>query len=81
MHADAVPTTLNWLRNEVRFSVGECVPMLQATIWHHEAPIGGVATLAYQKLHQEAGAQGIKVLLEGQGMDEISCGVRLLSLP
>lgn len=74
VHADAVPTKLNWVRNEIKFSADECVPMLERAIWHHEAPIGGVATLAYQKLHQEAAAQGIKVLLEGQGMDEILAG-------
>lgn len=39
-----------------------------------EAPIGGIATLAYQDLHRRIAEAGIKVVIEGQGVDEILAG-------
>lgn len=35
-----------------------------------DEPFGGIPTLAYSKIFQQASAKGIKVLLDGQGMDE-----------
>jgi len=35
-----------------------------------DEPFGGIPTLAYAKIFKEASKQGIKVLLDGQGMDE-----------
>lgn len=39
-----------------------------------EAPFGGIATVAYQALHEIIQEQGCKVVLEGQGADEILAG-------
>lgn len=35
-----------------------------------DEPFGGIPTLAYAKIFDKAGKSGIKVLLDGQGMDE-----------
>lgn len=74
VHADTVPTTRPWIRNEVKFLTSETEAFFDKAVWHHEAPVGGIATLAYQKLHKAARDSGVKVLLEGQGMDEILTG-------
>lgn len=55
---------------ECRLS-GEEVPHLHEDVMRHEGgPYGGVPTLAYAKLFAEAGRRGVKVLMDGQGMDE-----------
>jgi len=47
------------------------VPSLAADVWEHlREPYGGVATLAYAQLFCAARADGVTVLLDGQGMDE-----------
>ncbi|SDH03521.1 asparagine synthase (glutamine-hydrolyzing) [Psychroflexus sediminis] len=39
-----------------------------------DEPYGGIPTLAYAKLFEEIAEQGIKVVLDGQGMDEAWAG-------
>jgi asparagine synthase (glutamine-hydrolysing) len=47
------------------------VPDLAASVqYHQDEPFGGLPTLAYARLFECARAQGVKVLLDGQGMDE-----------
>ncbi len=49
----------------------EEVPELAASVqWHEDEPYGGLPTLAYAKLFQEARSLGVIVLLDGQGVDE-----------
>lgn len=49
----------------------EEVPELAASVqWHEDEPYGGLPTLAYAKLFQEARGLGVIVLLDGQGVDE-----------
>jgi asparagine synthase (glutamine-hydrolysing) len=43
-------------------------------MWHQEAPFGGIGTLAYQAVHGLAKKEGVTVLLEGQGVDELLAG-------
>ncbi|MEZ4856619.1 MAG: asparagine synthase (glutamine-hydrolyzing) [Gelidibacter sp.] len=51
------------------------VPLLSKTISNYQdEPYGGLPTLAYSKLFKEASKKGIKVLLDGQGMDEQLAG-------
>lgn len=51
------------------------VPILIDTISHvQDEPFGGFPTLAYSLLFQDAANKGIKVLLDGQGMDEAWAG-------
>jgi asparagine synthase (glutamine-hydrolysing) len=57
-----------------RLDAGE-VPSLAESVQHHEdEPFGGLPTLAYAKLFEEARRSGVIVLLDGQGMDEQWCG-------
>ena len=49
----------------------EAVPELAATVQAaQDEPFGGLPTLAYARLFQEAREQGVLVLLDGQGLDE-----------
>lgn len=54
-----------------------CVPddlgLLPKVMWHLERPIGDVLVLAYYKLAQEA-ARHVKVVLSGEGADELFAG-------
>lgn len=47
------------------------VPALAASVQaHQDEPFGGLPTLAYARLFQSARLEGVRVLLDGQGMDE-----------
>lgn len=47
------------------------VPELAELIQHHQdEPFGGLPTIAYANLFKVARSHGVKVLLDGQGMDE-----------
>ncbi|NOT46211.1 MAG: asparagine synthase (glutamine-hydrolyzing) [Acidobacteria bacterium] len=47
------------------------VPALAENVqYHQDEPFGGLPTLAYAKLFQAAKENGVKVLLDGNGMDE-----------
>jgi asparagine synthase (glutamine-hydrolysing) len=49
----------------------EDVPGLAASVQtHQDEPFGGLPTLAYARLFERARAEGVIVLLDGQGMDE-----------
>ncbi len=60
--------------NRVKLTVDE-LPMLaeQVAIFQDE-PFGGFPTIAYSKIFHHAREKGIKVLLDGQGMDEAWAG-------
>src|SRR6185312_12840215 len=47
------------------------VPEWAESVQHHQdEPFGGLPTLAYAKLFDQARSEGIVVVLDGQGMDE-----------
>jgi asparagine synthase (glutamine-hydrolysing) len=47
------------------------VPALAESVqYHQDEPFGGLPTLAYARLFEHARAEGVVVLLDGQGMDE-----------
>src|SRR6185369_9812711 len=47
------------------------VPALAESVQSHEdEPFGGLPTLAYARLFEQARREGVIVLLDGQGMDE-----------
>lgn len=53
----------------------EDVPQWAARIQHfQDEPYGGLPTLCYAKLFEQARQRGVKVLLDGQGMDEAWAG-------
>jgi len=58
------PSTVAWL-------TPDAVPALALAVQRRQAaPFGGLPTLAYARLFEEARAAGVIVLLDGQGMDE-----------
>ena len=48
--------------------------LLPDLIWHQEEPFGSTSIVAQWYVMQLAGQQGIKVMLDGQGSDEIFAG-------
>ena len=47
------------------------VPQLaQQMTWHQDEPFGGIPTMAYSKIFEQARKDNVLVLLDGQGMDE-----------
>ena len=49
----------------------EEIPALSEKIeWQEDEPFGGIPTLAYAKIFEQARKDGVLVLLDGQGMDE-----------
>ena len=72
--ADKVPRKKLWDRHYSVLSVDQMEKEFSVALHHQEAPFGGVATLALQKMHRIAKTKNISVLLEGQGVDEIFGG-------
>lgn len=51
------------------------VPVLAADVHARlRQPYGGIPTLAYARLFERAGAEGVRVVLDGQGLDEAWAG-------
>lgn len=71
---------LPWVRETLahtRHALVECrltasdVPALAEAVQHvADEPFGGIPTLAYARLFEQARARGVIVLLDGQGLDE-----------
>jgi len=53
-----------------RLDPEEVPTLMESVLDHEDEPFGGLPTLAYAKLFEQARAQGVIVLLDGQGMDE-----------
>lgn len=60
--------------HKVLFKSSEIPDLIPKMSWVQEEPFGGFPTLAYSLLFQEARKIGVKVLLDGQGMDEAWAG-------
>jgi asparagine synthase (glutamine-hydrolysing) len=50
--------------------VGEVPALAESVQYHEDEPYGGIPTLAYARLFERARAEGVIVLLDGNGMDE-----------
>jgi asparagine synthase (glutamine-hydrolysing) len=55
---------------KVLFTADEVREYTRKITYFQDEPFGGLPTLAYAKLFATAARQGVKVLLDGQGMDE-----------
>jgi asparagine synthase (glutamine-hydrolysing) len=64
-----ISTTENPL-NRVKFTAQDVQKTAEKIVVLQEEPCGGIPTLAYSKIFKKAQEDGIKVLLDGQGMDE-----------
>ena len=49
---------------------------LEDAIWHNDAPVGSLSNLAHRRLMAAARERGIRVILSGQGADELLCGYK-----
>ena len=74
--AAAVPHRHGWTRHVERVAAADVWRLAVELTWHEEAPFGGISTIAYHRLHERARAEGVTVLLEGQGVDELLAGYR-----
>ena len=77
--AAAVPHRHPWARHVQRLAPGDVWRQAAEMTWHQEAPFGGIATIAYHALHARARSEGVTVLLEGQGVDEMMAGYRYVA--
>lgn len=56
--------------NKVLFTADEAIKASEEISYFQDEPFGGIPTLAYANIFKIASKQGVKVLLDGQGMDE-----------
>lgn len=55
---------------KVLLQADEVPDLAQKMAWQQDEPFGGIPTLAYSKIFEQARKDGVLVLLDGQGMDE-----------
>lgn len=60
--------------HKCKLTVDEIPALLQKVSYYQDEPFGGIPTLAYAKIFEQAQENGTKVLLDGQGMDEAWAG-------
>lgn len=60
--------------NKVLLDFNEIPKLIGEVSYYQDEPFGGFPTLAYSLLFKTASQKGIKVLLDGQGMDEAWAG-------
>src|SRR5690606_2164235 len=54
----------------------EAFDLLGRVTWHHDEPVGSFSSVAHYLLMQAASSIGVKVVLSGQGADELLCGYK-----
>lgn len=60
--------------NQVLLEVNNIPKLIEESCYYQDEPFGGFPTLAYSQLFKRAREKGVKVLLDGQGMDEAWAG-------
>lgn len=75
---DAVATYLGRPVNKVTLDFGpeEAMELLDTVNWHNDEPVGSFSNVAHYLLMKKAHKMGIKVILSGQGADELLCGYK-----
>jgi asparagine synthase (glutamine-hydrolysing) len=58
----------------VNVEVEDLIKEMDAVMWHQEEPVGSASVLAQYKVYRAAKQNGVTVLLDGQGADEILAG-------
>lgn len=72
--ANSVPRSKDWQVHIERLAPRQAWDLIDPLMHHEEAPFGGIATLAYFNLHRRVVDEGVTVVLEGQGIDEMFAG-------
>jgi asparagine synthase (glutamine-hydrolysing) len=73
-HASKVATQYGLKHHVVRIDEQQIVPLMDEVMFHQEEPIGSASALAQFMVYRAARQQGVRVLLDGQGADEILAG-------
>ncbi|MGN3974574.1 asparagine synthase (glutamine-hydrolyzing) [Tsuneonella sp. SYSU-LHT278] len=72
--AEGLPRRRHWTQHIERLGAEQAWSLIDPLTRHEEAPFGGIATLAYYNLHRRIREEGVTVVLEGQGVDELFAG-------
>jgi asparagine synthase (glutamine-hydrolysing) len=65
-------TGCSWIRAECRAE--DILPSLETLIWHQDVPLYHTSTFAQNRVMKAAKENGITILLDGQGGDELFAG-------
>ena len=80
-YAKKVSNSLNLKNFSVKLFENELEKDLSKVIFSQEAPITSIRVLAMHKMYEKIKDQGIKVILEGQGGDELGAGYEYYYAP
>ncbi|MCG9584124.1 asparagine synthase (glutamine-hydrolyzing) [Vibrio tubiashii] len=61
---------------ELKWSSQEAIDLLKEVSWFNDSPLGSFSNVAHYLLMKKAREFGIKVILSGQGADELLCGYK-----
>jgi asparagine synthase (glutamine-hydrolysing) len=64
------------IKINIENNAAECWELLPKMIWHNDEPVISFTSVAYYKMVEAARERGLKVLLTGQGADEVFLGYR-----
>jgi len=64
------------IKVDTAWGPAEAVKLLRTVTWMNDAPLGSFSNVAFYLLMRRAKEAGIKVVLSGQGGDELFCGYR-----
>lgn len=70
-HLDIAP-----IKVDTAWEADEAIELLRKVTWMNDTPLGSFSNVAFYLLMQRASESGIKVVLSGQGGDELFCGYR-----
>lgn len=78
IYIDKVASHLNLNTTKVNTDWGpaESMDLLRKVTWFNDSPLGSFSNVAFYLLMKRAHEAGVKVLLSGQGGDELFCGYR-----
>lgn len=72
--AAGLPRRREWHQHVERLGAKQAWDLIDPLMRQQEAPFGGIGTLAYFNLHRRIRQEGVTVVLEGQGVDEMFAG-------
>ena len=67
---------LNTTKVNTEWGAAESMELLREVTWFNDSPLGSFSNVAFYLLMRRANEAGVKVLLSGQGGDELFCGYR-----
>jgi len=73
-YAEEIIKNGNWEAEFYRFDANDVPDLTKKAMWFQEQPFPGIITLAKHKLISKSKDYGAKVILEGQGGDDIGAG-------